>query len=126
MSAESVRFVQITNSWPHHNIRFDPSLEQPLCLSSSPTQASGPSVWFALHNLRSEPMTLHTRHGVGTIEAMEVMEHVEAAAGDAPLSIGELVPSHLPEVQQCQLMQMVKTLSKPLCSSTQSGHGAHL
>ena len=42
--AESVRFMQVTNPWPNHTICFEPSLELPLCVSSTPIVASGPAV----------------------------------------------------------------------------------
>ena len=53
--AKPIRFVQIANPWPHHTVCFNPILELPLCLSSSSTLASGPSMWITLHSLQSEP-----------------------------------------------------------------------
>ena len=43
VTAESICFVQIANRWSHHTVCFEPSLKLPLCLSSSPTLATGPS-----------------------------------------------------------------------------------
>ena len=66
---------------------------------------SGSSVWIAIHNLCSEPVTLHTGHRVGTVESAEVVVPTEGVASSVPNSLGRLVPYHLFPVQQCQLTQ---------------------
>ena len=45
---------------------------------------------------------------MGTLEAAEVLEFPMDAAGARPSSLGELVPSHLSSVQQCQLLQLLE------------------
>ena len=107
MPAESIHFVQIVNSWPQRAICFEPNLELPLCLSSSPTLASGHSMWVALHNLWTEPITLHAGHQMGTVEAAEVVEPDEATAESTPMSMDWLITSHLSPVQQRQLTQLL-------------------
>ena len=106
--AESVRFVQVANPWPNHTIFFESSLELPLCVSSTPILASGPAGWVTLHNHRTEPVSLNASHQVGTIEATKVMGPQESIAGASPLNQGELVPSHLSPVQQCQLTHLLE------------------
>ena len=106
--ANSFCFIQIANPWHHHTVYFEPSLKLPLCLSSLPTLASRLSVWIALHNLQSEPITLHTRHRMGTVEAAEVVEPEEAVAKGAFMSMGELVPNHVSPVQQRQLVSLLE------------------
>ena len=105
MPDKFVHFVQIVNPWSHHTICFEPTLELALCLSSSPTLASGPSVWITFHNLWFKPITLHAGHQVGIVEATE-----EASTSSTPMSMGGLVPSHLSLVQQCQLTQLLEQL----------------
>ena len=135
MPAESVHFMQVVNPWPHHTICFESSLDLPLCLSSSPTLASGPSVSIAIHNLLMEPVTLHARH---QMEAAKVVELSETMTCSAPMLLGGLVPDHLSPVQQHQKTQLLEqyrdifsrdddddieltpVLSKPLCLSIQS------
>ena len=45
---------------------------------------------------------------MGTIEAAEVMESLEAVAGGAPMSMCGFVPSHLSLMQQCQLTELLE------------------
>ena len=66
--AEFVCFVQVANPWPSLTVCFEPCLKLPLCVSSTPIVASGPAVWVALHNHRTEPVLLNAGHRVGTIE----------------------------------------------------------
>ena len=80
---------------------------------------------------------LNAGHQVGTIEAAEVVEHQENAAGVNPLNKDELVPGHLSPLQQCQLMHLLGSyrdifsrndddIGQTLCSSTLSRHRGHL
>ena len=82
-------------------------LPSPHRLSSSPTLASGPLVWIALHNLLSKPITVHAVSQVGIVDAVEVVEPNEAQASSAPMSLAGLVPDHLSLVQQHHLMQLL-------------------
>ena len=96
--AESILFVQVVNPLPNRTIYFKPSLELPLCVSSSPIVASGPVVWIALHNHRAEPLTLNADHQVGTIEAAEVVGPKETAASASPSNLDKLVHSQLTQL----------------------------
>ena len=84
--AESVRFMQLANPRPQHTVCFEPSLNFPLCLSSSPILASRPSVWIAIYNLHLKLMILYARHRVGTVEAAEVVGLTESPANSVPMS----------------------------------------
>ena len=93
--AESARFVQEVSPWPNHTICFKPSIELPLCVSSTHILSSGSAVWVMLHSLRTEPVSLNAGHQEGTLEAVEVVEPSEDAAVASPSSLGELVHTHL-------------------------------
>ena len=64
--SESVQFIQIANPWPNRTVCFKPSLELPLCVSSTLFMSSGPVVWATMHNLKTEPVLLNAGHRVDT------------------------------------------------------------
>ena len=66
---------------------------------------SGSEVWVAIHNHRPEPLRLHTRQNVGTLEVVSIADHPPPPAASKPLR-SLPVPAHLSPTQQQQLKDL--------------------
>ena len=72
--AEAARLVCCHNPWPHEDVYFCPEEGLPTFVSVVPALTSGSEVWVAIHNHRPEPLRLHTRQAVGTLEIVALAD----------------------------------------------------
>ena len=66
--AETARLVRCHKPWPSKDVYFCLEEGLPVFVSGVPALTSGSEVWVAIHNHRPEPLRLHTRQTVGTLE----------------------------------------------------------
>ena len=72
--AETARLVRCHNPWPRVNSYFCLEEGLPTFVSGVPALISGSKVWVAMHNHRPEPLHLHTRQTVGTLEIVTLAD----------------------------------------------------
>ena len=106
--AETARLVHCHNPWPSEDVYFCPEEGFPMFVSGVPALTSGSEVWVAIHNHRPEPLRLHTRQTVGTLEVVADAPPPPAASNPRrPHS----VPAHLSSTQQQQLKALFQEFS---------------
>ena len=105
--AKSAHFVRISTPYPDNNVCFEPGTNLPLCISSSPTVASGPAIWTALRNHNPEPITLRYGHCMGMTEMVAIVLQPSSATSALPTKWPPFL-AHLTPLQQQQLIALLE------------------
>ena len=128
--AETALLVRCHNPWPDEDVYFCPEEGLPTFVSGVPVLTSGSEVWVAIHNHRPEPLRLHTRQTVATLEIVAIADSPPPPPASSPHRQPP-VPSHLSPTQQQQLKALFQNSTISLakgktiwavlrCSSTPS------
>ena len=67
---ETARLVRCHNLWPTEDVLFCPNDALPAFVTGIPALSSGPELWLAVHNHRSEPLQLHSGQRIGVLEVV--------------------------------------------------------
>ena len=108
--AETARLVRCHNPWPSEDVYFCPEEGLPTFVSGVPALTSGSEVWVAIHNHRPEPLRLHTRQTVGTLEVVAIADAPPPPTASPPCRPPP-VPTHLSPTQQQQLKDLFQEFS---------------
>ena len=108
--AETARLVHCHNPWPSEDVYFCPEEGLPTFVSGVPALTSGSEVWVSIHNHHPEPLRLHTRQTVGTLEVVAVAGTLPPPATSNPCRLPP-VPAHLSSTQQQQLKALFQEFS---------------
>ena len=111
--AETARLVRCHNPWPSEDVYFCPEEDLPTFVSGVPALTSGSEVWVAIHNHRPEPLHLHTRQTVGTLEIVAIADSPPPPPPPPTSSPHRQspVPAHLSPTQQQQLKTLFQEFS---------------
>ena len=71
---ETARLVRCHNPWPTEDVLFCPDDALPAFVTGTPALSSGPELWIAVHNHRSEPLQLHSRQNIGILEVVTLAD----------------------------------------------------
>ena len=108
---ETARLVRCHNPWPSEDVLFCPDGALPAFVTGIPALSSGPELWYAMHNHRSEPLQLHAGQSIGVLEVVHL---AEASASAPPSSTHPTppcqppLPENLSPLQQQQLNELFK------------------
>ena len=108
--AETERLVRCHNPWPSEDVYFCLEEALPAFVSGVLALTSGYEVWVAIHNHRPEPLHLHTRQNVGTLEVVAIADPPPTPAASKPL-LPPPVPAHRSPTQQQQLKDLFQEFS---------------
>ena len=108
---ETARLVRCHNPWPSEDVLFCPDGALPAFVTGIPVLSSGPELWYAVHNHRSEPLQLHGGQSIGVLEVVHLAEAPATASPSSKHPTNPCQPS-LPEclspLQQQQLNGLFK------------------
>ena len=71
---ETARLVRCHNPWPTEDVLFCPDDTLPAFVTGIPALSSGPELWIAVHNHRSEPLQLHSGQNIGVLEVVTLAD----------------------------------------------------
>ena len=71
---ETARPLRCHNPWPAEDVLFCPDDALPAFVSGIPALSSGPELWIAIHNHRSEPLQLHSGQNIGVLEVVTLAD----------------------------------------------------
>ena len=71
---ETARLVRCHNPWPTDDVLFCPDDTLPAFVTGIPALSSGPELWIAVHNHRSEPLQLHSGQNIGVLEVVTLTD----------------------------------------------------
>ena len=71
---ETARLVRCHNPWPPEDFLFCPDDALPAFVTGIPALSSGPELWIAVHNHRSEPLQLHSGQNIGVLEVVTLAD----------------------------------------------------
>ena len=71
---ETARLVRCHNPWPTEDVLFCPDDALPAFVTGIPALSSGPELWIAVHNHRSEPLQLHSGQNIGVLEVVTLAD----------------------------------------------------
>ena len=71
---ETGRLVRCHNPWPAEDVLFCPDDALPAFVTGIPALSSGPQLWIAIHNHRSEPLQLHSGQNIGILEVVTLAD----------------------------------------------------
>ena len=77
---ETARLVRCHNPWPAEDVLFCPNDALPAFVTGIPALSSGPELWLAVHNHRSEPLQLHSGQSIGVLEVVTLAEAPASAS----------------------------------------------
>ena len=107
---ETARLVRCHNPWPAEHVLFCPNDALPAFVTGIPALSSGPELWIAIHNHRSEPLQLHSGQNIGVLEVVTLADTPSAASQPGPPRRPPL-PEHLSPLQQQQLNDLFREFS---------------
>ena len=138
---ETARLVRCHNLWPTEDILFCPDDALPAFVTGIPALSSGPELWIAVHNHRSEPLQLHSGQNTGVLEVVTLTDTLpttsHASSRPNPPRRPPL-PERLSPLQQQQLNELFREFndvfsqgeddlgSTPLVEHTIETHGPPL
>ena len=111
---ETARLVRCHNPRPTEDVLFCPNDALPAFETGIPGLSSGPELWIAVHNHRSEPLQFHSGQNIGVLEVVTL---TDSPATVSPASSRPQTPCHppLPEslspLQQQQLNELFREFS---------------
>ena len=108
--AETARLVRCHNPWPTEDVYFCPEDALPAFVTGIPALSSGPELWIVIHNLRPEPLRLHSGQNIGVLEVVTIANTPSSASQPGPVRQPP-VPEHLSSLQQQQLNDLFKEFS---------------
>ena len=108
--AETAHLVRCHNPWPNEDVYFCPEEGLPTFASRVPALTSGSEVWVAIHNHRPEPLRLHARQTVSTLEIVAIADTPPPPAASSPHRPPP-VPAQLSPTQQQQLKALFQEFS---------------
>ena len=71
---ETARLVRCHNPLPAEDVLFCPDDALPAFVTGIPALSSGPELWIAIHNHRSEPLQLHSGQNIGVLEVVTLAD----------------------------------------------------
>ena len=71
---ETARLVRCHNPWPAEDVLICPDDALPAFVTGIPALSSGPELWIAIHNHRSEPLQLHSGQNIGVLEVVTLAD----------------------------------------------------
>ena len=77
---ETARLVRCHNPWPTEDIFFCPNDALPAFVTGIQALSSGPELWLAVHNHRSEPLQLHSGQSIGVLKVVTLAEAPASAS----------------------------------------------
>ena len=77
---ETTRLVRCHNPWPTEDVLFCPNDALPAFVTGIPALSSGPELWIAVHNHRSEPLQLHSGQNIGVLEVVTLADSSPTAS----------------------------------------------
>ena len=80
---ETAHLLRCHNPWPTEDVLFCPNGALPAFVTDIPALSSGPELWYAVHNHRSEPLQLHSGQSIGVLEVVHL---AKAPASASPTS----------------------------------------
>ena len=103
------RLVRCHNPWPTEDVLFCPDDALPAFVTGIPALSSGPELWIAVHNHRSEPLQLHSGQNIGVLKVVTLIDSPPTASPASsrpnPPRLPPL-PEHLSPLQQQQLNEL--------------------
>ena len=137
---ETARLIRCRNPWPTEDVLFCPDDDLPAFVTGIPVLSSGPELWIAVHNHRSETLQLHSGQNIGVLEVVTLADTPpttsQASASSRPgPSRRPPLPERLSPLQQQQLNKLFREFndvfsqgednlgSTPLLEHTIETHG---
>ena len=71
---ETDRLFLCHNPWPTEDVLSCPDDALPAFVTGIPALSSGPELWIAVHNHRSEPLQLHSGQNIGVLEVVTLAD----------------------------------------------------
>ena len=105
--AEAAQLVRCHNPWHTEDVLFCPEDMLPAFVTGVPVLSSGPELWVAIHNHRSEPLHLHYGQNIGVLEVVTLADSPPTASRPGPAPQPP-VPQHLSPLQQQQLNDLFR------------------
>ena len=108
---ETARLVRCHNPWPTEDVLFCPDDALPAFVTGIPALSSGPELWIAIHNHRSEPLQLHSGQNIGVLEVVTLADTPPTTSQASISSRPEPprrppLPERLSPLQQQQLNEL--------------------
>ena len=103
------------NPWPTKDVLFCPNDTLPAFVIGIPALSSGPELWIAVHNHRSEPLQLHSGQNIGVLEVVTLADSPTTASCASPRPNAPCrppLPEHLSPLQQQQLNELFREFSE--------------
>ena len=103
---ETARLVRCHNPWPTEDVLFCPNDALPAFVTGIPALSSGPELWIAAHNHRSEPLQLHSGQNIGVHEVVTLADSPPTASHTSSRPNSPChppLPERLSPLQQQQL-----------------------
>ena len=104
---ETARLVRCHNPWPTEDILFCPDDALPAFVTGIPALSSGPELWIAVHNHRSEPLQLHSGQNIGVLEVVTLADKPPTTS-HASSRPNPPLPERLSPLQQQQLNELFR------------------
>ena len=108
---ETARLVRCHNPWPTEDVLFCPNDALPAFVTGIPALSSGPELWIAIHNHRSEPLQLHSGQNIGVLEVVTLADSPPTASSRPNPPCRPPLPERLSPLQQQQLNELFRELS---------------
>ena len=111
---ETARLIRCHNPWPTEDALFCPNDALPAFVTGIPVLSSGPELWIAVHNHRSEPFQLHSGQNIGVLEVVTLADSPPTAshASSRPNPpCRPPLPESLSPLQQQQLNELFREFS---------------
>ena len=108
---ETARLVRCHNPWPTEDVLFCPDDALPAFVTGIPALSSGPGLWIAVHNHRSEPLQLHSGQNIGVLEVVTLADSPPTASHASSRSNSPRrppLPECLSPLQQQQLNELFR------------------
>ena len=77
---ETARLVRCHNPWPTEDVLFCPNDALQAFVAGIPALSSGPELWIAVHNHRSEPLQLHSGQNISALEVVTLADSPTTAS----------------------------------------------
>ena len=71
---ETARLIRCHNPWLTEDVLFCPDDALPAFVTGIPAFSSGPELWIAIPNHRSEPLQLHSGQNIGVLEVVTLAD----------------------------------------------------
>ena len=111
---ETARLIRCHNPWPTEDVLFYPNDALPAFVTGIPALSSGPELWIAVHNYRSELLQLHSEQNIGILEVVTLADSPPTASHASSRSNPPCrppLPEHLSPLQQQQLNELFREFS---------------